>query len=107
MPKFEGFQRWRPSTRNTYFDVIEIGLAELLPRLEGLVEHRLRQQVPHLDADQRLAAAGGGLRHLDIEAVVRGVLELEKHFSLDCDGFNQGGHAVILVSSASWAGLSC
>src|SRR4029453_12035525 len=24
MPKFEGFQMWRPSTRRTYFDVIEI-----------------------------------------------------------------------------------
>src|SRR5262249_51650064 len=23
-PRFEGFQRWRPSTRITYFDVIEI-----------------------------------------------------------------------------------
>ena len=24
MPKFEGFHRWRPSRRSTYFDVIEI-----------------------------------------------------------------------------------
>ena len=26
MPKFDGFQRWRPLTRSTYFDVIEIAL---------------------------------------------------------------------------------
>ena len=26
MPKFEGFQMWRPLTRNTYLDVIEIAL---------------------------------------------------------------------------------
>src|SRR5687767_12596143 len=24
IPKFDGFQRWRPSTRSTYFDVIEM-----------------------------------------------------------------------------------
>ena len=24
MPKLDGFQRWRPSTRSTYFEVIEI-----------------------------------------------------------------------------------
>ena len=24
MPKFDGFQRWRPPTRSTYFEVIEI-----------------------------------------------------------------------------------
>ena len=24
MPKFDGFQMWRPSTRITYFDVIEM-----------------------------------------------------------------------------------
>ena len=24
MPKFEGFQRWRPSTRRTYFEVMEM-----------------------------------------------------------------------------------
>ena len=24
MPKLDGFQMWRPSTRSTYFDVIEI-----------------------------------------------------------------------------------
>jgi len=24
MPKLDGFQMWRPSTRRTYFDVIEI-----------------------------------------------------------------------------------
>jgi hypothetical protein len=26
MPKFEGFQMWRPFTRRTYFDMIEITL---------------------------------------------------------------------------------
>ena len=26
MPKFDGFQRWRPRTRSTYFEVIEIRL---------------------------------------------------------------------------------
>ena len=26
MPKLDGFHRWRPLTRNTYFDVIEIAL---------------------------------------------------------------------------------
>ena len=24
IPKFDGFQRWRPSTRSTYFDVMEM-----------------------------------------------------------------------------------
>ena len=26
MPKLDGFQMWRPLTRNTYFDVMEIAL---------------------------------------------------------------------------------
>ena len=36
----------------------EIRLGELLPGLEGLVEHGPRQQVAHLEADERLSTAG-------------------------------------------------
>jgi hypothetical protein len=72
---------------------LEIRLAELLGGLEGLVEHGPRQQVPHLDADERLPAARRRLRDFDVEAVIRRVLELEEHLSLDVDRFNQAGHA--------------
>ena len=70
----------------------EIGLLELLAGLEGLVEDRARQQVAHLEAHQRLPAAGRRLRHLDVEAVVRRVLVFEEHLALDVDRFNQRCH---------------
>jgi hypothetical protein len=71
---------------------IEVGLLEFLTRLEGLVEDRLRDQVAHLQADQGLAAARRGLRHLDVQAVIRRILELEVHLPLDLDRFQQSGH---------------
>ena len=37
-----------------------------------------------------------GLRHLDVEAVVGRVLELEEHLPLDLDRFNQAGHGLLV-----------
>src|SRR5207237_6267832 len=74
----------------------EIGFAELLPRLEGLVEDRARQQVAHLDPHQRLPAAGRRLRHIHIDAVIRGAFELEEHLALDFNRFDQNRHTVIV-----------
>src|SRR5215471_5684435 len=78
-------------------DGVEIGLAEFVSGLEGLVEDGARQQVAHLDADERLAAPGCRLRDLDVETVVRGALELEVHFAFDVDRFNESGHAPQIV----------
>jgi len=51
-------------------------------------EHRSRQQVPHLDAHQRLTTARRRPRDLDVDADVRRVLELEERLSLDVDRFS-------------------
>ena len=35
MPKFEGFQRWRPLTRRTYFEVIDSVLPSAYGHMAG------------------------------------------------------------------------
>ncbi len=70
----------------------QIGLLEFLPRLERPIEDRARQQIAHLQTNERLAPPGGRLRDLHVQTVVWCVLELEEHLSLDGDGFNQRCH---------------
>jgi hypothetical protein len=82
-------------------DVDEIRLAELLAGLEGLVEHRARQQVAHLDADERLPAARRRFRDVDVDDVRRCVLVFEEHLSLDVDGFDQAAHLDSVAAMAS------
>lgn len=55
----------------------EVRFPELVGRLEGLVEDRLREQVAHLGAHEGLPAARRRLRDLDVDAVIRRVFELE------------------------------
>ena len=84
-------------------DLDQIGLGKLLAGLEGLVEHRTRQQVPHLQAHERLAAARGRARDLEVDADVGRVFELEERLPLDLDGFYQAGH-IKSVSEATSIG---
>ena len=56
---------------------LEIRLPELVPGFEGLVEDGARQQVPHLEADERLTATGGWLGDVDVETVVGRTVVLE------------------------------
>src|SRR5687767_560438 len=74
----------------------EIGLGEFFARLEGLVEYRASNQVPHLQPHQRLSAAGRGLRDLDVKAMVWRILVLEVRLALDLNGFYQRGHSPIV-----------
>ena len=70
----------------------EVGLPEFLAGLEGLVEDRARHQVAHLDAHERLPAAGRRPGHLDVEDVIGRPFELEEHFPLDVDCFDERCH---------------
>jgi hypothetical protein len=70
-------------------DRCEVRFLEFLARLERLVEHGSGQQIPHLDADERLSAARRGRRDIDREAMVRRVFELEERLPFDLDGFDQ------------------
>jgi hypothetical protein len=78
-------------------DGVEIGLPELLAGLEALVEDGAGEQIPHLDSDQRLAAPGCRFRNLDVQTVVRGILELEVHLALDLDRLNHRRHSATVT----------
>jgi hypothetical protein len=70
----------------------QIGLVELLSGLERPVENGAGEQVAHLQPHEGLPAAGRGLRHVDVETVIRGVLVLEIHLPLDLDRLNHARH---------------
>ena len=76
-------------------DQLQVRLLEAVAGLEGLVEDRPGEQVAHLEADQRLAAARRGRGNLGLHAVVRGVFKLEVHLALDGNRFNQCGHGFL------------
>ena len=69
-------------------DLLEIGLLELLTGLEGLFKDSIRQQITHLDAYERLTAAGGGRVYVDIHAIERCVFVLKQCLALDVDRFD-------------------
>src|SRR5450755_2812388 len=71
---------------------LQVGLLELITRLECLLEHGAGKQVSHLQAHQGLATASGWGRDLRFHAAVRGVFELEERLTLDVYGINQYGH---------------
>ena len=75
--------------------MLEVGLLELVAGLEGLVEDGVGEQVAHLQADERLAAARGGRGDVGVEAVVGSVFVLEEGLALDVDGFNECGHVFL------------
>ena len=58
------------------------------------------EQVPHLDADERLAPACGRLGHVDVDAVVRCTFVLEEHLPFDLDRFDQGCHEPIHLTQS-------
>jgi hypothetical protein len=84
-----GFRFWQDLDADGHADDNEIGLVEFLTSFERPVEYGACQEIPHLDSHERLATASGGPRDLDVEDVVRRALELEEHFALDVDRFNQ------------------
>ena len=71
----------------------EIGLVEFLAGLERLVEDRTRHEIAHFDADERLPAARGRPRYLDVEDVIRRPFVLEEHLPLDIDCFDERCHS--------------
>src|SRR6185436_11748761 len=79
-------------------DLHEFRLGELVARLEGPIENGAGDQVPHLDAHQRLTASCGRPRHLDVEAVIGRVLVFEEHLALDVDRFYQRCHGTTAFS---------
>ena len=74
----------------------QVWLLELFGSLEGLVEDRAREQIAHLDAHQRLAAARRGPRHFHVETMIRRAFVFEIHLALDLQRFNQRGHRPVL-----------
>ena len=76
-------------------DQLQVRLLEAVAGLEGLVEDRLGEQVAHLEADERLAAARRGRGNLGLHAVIGRVLKLEVHLALDGNRFNQCGHKIL------------
>src|SRR6185295_6445383 len=54
MPKFDGFQRWRPFTRSTYFDMIESTLASAYGQNAG-ERKRMPTLMPLMYALERLS----------------------------------------------------
>src|ERR1700687_2001284 len=73
-------------------DHLQVRLLELVTGLECLVKDRAGEEVAHLQADQGLAAPGGGGVHLRIQTVEGSAFKLEKHFTLYVDGIDQCGH---------------
>src|SRR6266568_664880 len=71
---------------------LQVGIFELVTSLEGLVKYCTSKQVPHLQANQRLAAPRCWRIDFCFQADKRGVLELEVHLSLYVDGVDQCGH---------------
>src|SRR5678816_247753 len=54
IPKFDGFQRWRPFTRNTYFDMIESTLHNAYGQNAG-ERSRMPTLIPEIYALERLS----------------------------------------------------
>ena len=76
-------------------DHLEVGLFEAVAGLEGFVKDGAGEQVAHLEADEGLAAAGGGGGDLGFKTVEGGVFKLKVHLAFDGDCFNQGGHGFL------------
>ena len=81
------------------FDQLQVRLLEALAGFEGLVEDRPRQQVAHLQPNQRLAAARRGRGNLGLHAVVGGVLKLEIHLAFYGNRFQQCGHEILEIQA--------
>src|SRR3954468_21627858 len=59
---------------------------------ERFFEHRVSQQVAHLQAHQRLSATSGGSVHDRLQAQVRSVFKFKKIFALDVDRVDECSH---------------
>ena len=75
----------------------QVRLVELVLRLERLLKHRARQQIPHLQPHQRLPTPRRRRTNVRIQTSIRRTLKLKHRLTLHMNCFNHSGHNVLFL----------